>query len=95
VDAEVGGGMRGGGIGTIVSSMGRPATAPGLQARAAALPHEQGRRRAADRRGWGTSRPDVSGRVREGERRARKHSGGAPTFGPGQHSTGRHSLNLA
>jgi hypothetical protein len=37
--------------------------------------------------------PGVSGGVREGEREAGQHGGGALTCGPGQHSAEWHGLN--
>jgi hypothetical protein len=48
---------------------------------------------ATDKRGRPSRGPGVSGGVWEGERRARQRDGGAPTCGPGQHSSGRHDLN--
>jgi hypothetical protein len=55
--------------------------------------HRQHSAGATDKRGQMSLGPGVSGGVREGERRARQHDGGAPRCGPGQHSAGRHGLN--
>jgi hypothetical protein len=52
-------------------------------------------RDTTDKRGRVSRGPGVSGRVREGERRARQCGGGALTCGPGQHSAGRRDSKLS
>jgi hypothetical protein len=72
--------------------------APDHRARAAPLPHEQGRVAGVGDAGDGVSVTDgrdrgEAGTGVRGRKRERRGSGGAPSCGPGWHSAGRRSSN--